>query len=103
MSRPAKNISVQAYSPIPFPSEVFWDVDRDALDYTRDKNFIITRMFEEGTIEDMIKVMACYGKEETLHVLQADEYLEADGLYMAYAFFDVPLESFACYALLENH
>jgi Family of unknown function (DUF6922) len=43
------------------PKYAFWDVDLDKLDMLKDKNFIISRMFERGKLDDVFSIITFYG------------------------------------------
>ena len=42
------------------PGYAFWDVKRENLDFSKDKPFIISRMFERGNLEDVLSLVAFY-------------------------------------------
>lgn len=47
-----------------FRNTCFWDVDKDNLHREKHKDFIISRVLEHGTIEDVRNLVKNYTKEE---------------------------------------
>ena len=85
------------------PSYAFWDVKRENLDFSRDKSFIISRMFERGKLDDVLSLIVMYGKGETGKVLQNNKYLNRQGLFLAHALLGLPLQDFKAYATLKHN
>ena len=85
------------------PGYAFWDVNRENLDFSRDKNFIISRLFERGKLDDVLSVIVMYGKDETGKVLQNNKYLSRQGLFLAHTLLGLPLQDFKAYASLKHH
>jgi hypothetical protein len=46
------------------PKYAFWDVLPEKLDLLRDRQFIISRMFERGKLDDVFAVIVFYGVGE---------------------------------------
>ncbi|MBN8878195.1 MAG: hypothetical protein J0I32_11655 [Sphingobacteriales bacterium] len=88
---------------LPLPGYAFWDVKRENLDSSRDKGFIISRMSERGKFEDVLSVIAFYGKNETCQVLQNSKYLSRPGLFLAHTLLGLPLQDFKAYGTLKRH
>lgn len=86
----------------PLPGYAFWDVKREALDISRDKTFIISRMFERGKFDDVLSIIVFYGKDETANVLQNNKYLNRQGLFLAHALLGLPLQDFKAYATFKH-
>jgi hypothetical protein len=45
------------------PKYAFWDVSLEKLDISRNRNFIISRMFERGKLDDVLSIIVFYGKD----------------------------------------
>jgi len=82
---------------LPLPKYAFWDVQPEKLDLSRDRLFIISRMFERGKLEDVFSVIVFYGVENVQKSLKANKYLSRPGLYLARALLGVPLNDFIAY------
>ena len=89
------------YTTVPLPAYVFWDVKRGNLDPSRDKDFIISRIFERGKFDDVLTIIIYYGKEETGRVLQNNKYLNRQGIFLAHALLALPLQGFKAYGRLK--
>ncbi|HXB45825.1 MAG TPA: hypothetical protein VNV85_17280 [Puia sp.] len=85
------------------PSYAFWDVNRENLDFSRDKSFIISRLFERGKLDDVLSVTIMYGKDEIGVVLRNNKYLSRQGLFLAHALLGLPLQDFKAYAAFKHH
>jgi hypothetical protein len=85
------------------PRYAFWDVNREDLDFSRDRNFIISRMFERGKFDDVLSVTVLYGKDETGKTLLNNKYLSRSGLFLAHALLGLPLRDFKAYASLKHN
>jgi len=84
------------------PRYVFWDVKRENLDFSDDKAFIISRVFERGKLEDVFGILSIYGKVEVARVLKNNKYLNRQGLFLAHTLLGLPLEDFKSYAQLKH-
>ena len=91
------------YIVLSLPGYAFWDINRDNLDFSRDKGFIISRLFERGKFEDVLSVIAFYGKTETIKVLQNNKYLSRPGVFLAHTLLGLPLQDFKAYGTLKHH
>jgi hypothetical protein len=80
----------------------FWDVDKSKLDFNHDKDFIVSRMFERGKFNDVLKIIYYYGIPETKSILKTNKYLSTEGVYFAHTLLDIPLEDFASYAVHQH-
>ena len=48
----------------------FWDIDKTKLDFNQDKYFIVSRMFERGKLNVVLKIIYYYGIHETKSILK---------------------------------
>ncbi len=85
------------------PGYAFWDVKRENLDFSRDKPFIISRMFERGNLEDVLALVAFYGIDEARNILTSNKYLNRQGLFLAHSLLGLPLQDFKAYGTLKHH
>ena len=86
-----------------FPKYAFWDVDCDKLDLSRDRNFIISRIFERGKFDDILSFIVIYGNDEAGAILRNNKYLSRKGIFLAHALLGLPLQDFKAYASLKHH
>lgn len=87
---------------ISLPKYAFWDISTDTLDLSKNRNFIVSRMFERGKLDDVFSVVAYYGEDETKKILRDNRYLNRSGLFLAHALLDLPLVDFKAYATLKQ-
>lgn len=80
---------------------VFWDVSKDDFDYTKNSDFIICRVFNYGTFQEMADVIVCYGREYVTKLLISTTNLDPIGLESASAFLGIPETQFKCYELKQ--
>jgi hypothetical protein len=85
------------------PGYAFWDVKRESLDFTTDKQFIISRMFERGNLDDVLSLVAFYGVNEAGNTLKSNKYLSRQGLFLAHSLLGLPLQEFKAYGTLKHY
>jgi hypothetical protein len=86
-----------------FSNWLFWDSDKDKIDYQRDKNKVIRRIFDLGLIEDVVEALWYYNDEELIHALTSASYLPQNALLLACNLFDLKMENFKCYTSKQLH
>lgn len=77
----------------------FWDVDVDNLDYVNNHEYIIARIFDRGTLDEVIQIIHFYGIKKTLSTLLSTERLHQSGIDLAKNIFHLKPSQFKC---LEN-
>ncbi len=88
---------------LPLPGYAFWDVKRENLDFIKDKDFIVARMFERGSLDDVLSLISFYGKDETGKILKSYKYLNRQGLFLAHTLLGLPLQDFKAYGTLKHN
>ncbi len=88
---------------IKLSGKAFWDVDMRNLDYEKQANYIIRKVFENGSWDDILEVTVFYGMNKVRDVLTASTYLKENTLYFASLFLDIPRSQFACYTTTQYH
>lgn len=96
-------MEVKNNSDLPLPKYAFWDVSPEKLDISRNKEFIISRMFERATLDDVLSTIVYYGKDEAVKVLRDNRYLNRSGLFLAHTLLGLPLQDFKAYATLKHN
>lgn len=86
-----------------FHNRIFWDVDVDKLDYDSKANFVITRVFERGDVEDIRNCRRYYGDEKVAEALLNAKFLPLHTLYLASAVIAKPIKDFRCYTLRQSN
>jgi len=84
--------------------KAFWDVDFDKLIEQRDAyaSFIVRKVFQFGTFEDVRSVTAYYGHENVIEILKNAEYLPEITLHFASAIVKIDKTEFKCYTKLQQ-
>lgn len=80
-------------------SKAFWDVNFEKLmlQYDDYPEFIIKKVFEFGTFQDVLSVVKYFGKQKVIKVLTNAIYLPEKKLHFASAFFKINKKNFKCY------
>ena len=76
---------------------LFWDVDSSKLSFTDNKDFIIRRVFDRGTWDEILNLVIWYGEESVKKSVMSAPSLRIATIYLASAFFNTKPEQFACY------
>lgn len=76
---------------------IFWDVDYDALDYDKDRFFIIDKVMNYGLWQDFLEVMKYYGKEVVKEEIVRSPYLKKDVLNFLCFYLGLKPSQFECY------
>lgn len=94
---------VPANQIIKLSPRAFWDVDMAKMDYEKNADYIIRKVFEYGTLEDIGEVLAYYGRERTKTALLTAPYLMEKTFRFASTLFDVPIQAFRCSTTRQHH
>ena len=85
-----------------FSKGLFWDIDENKLNYTKNAGQIIPRVFMRGTMEDILQVLRHYGKEKVKETLLNARYLDKLTLSFSAGIFNCKKEDFRCYKLNQS-
>src|SRR4051812_40964027 len=88
---------------IQLSKQAFWDVDMNKMDYDKNADYIIRKVFENGNWNDILEVTSYYGLTKITSVLTHADYLKESTLYFASLFLNVPRNRFACYTMKQFH
>lgn len=86
-----------------FSSWLFWDSDPAKLDYRRDRNKVIRRVFELGLIEDVVQALVFYTEAELIAALTSAAYLRENAILLAQALFHLQPKDFRCHTSKQSH
>ncbi len=80
-------------------SKAFWDVDYDNLINQAEQfpDFIIRKVFEYGTFDDVINTVNYFGKQKAIESLTSARFFNEKTLHFASAFFMIEKSNFKCY------
>lgn len=85
-----------------FSRKAFWDVDVSSMQTATHSDFIIEKVFDRGTWEEMKQCVQMYGYEKVKEVLTHARYLRPEVVRMAAVLFEIPENTFRCYKLREQ-
>ena len=80
------------------PKALFWDIPGQSPDYKNHPEWVVKRVFNRGSMEDIAEIIIFYGKEKVKEVLTTSLHLDEDILYLASAILKIPLKNFLCYS-----
>jgi hypothetical protein len=86
-----------------FSPYLFWDSDPEKIDFERDKNKVIRRVFDMGSIEDVVEVLWFYQRGDIISALKTASYLPQNAIFLASALFKLKPEDFQCYTTKQFH
>jgi hypothetical protein len=94
---------IKASDIIHLSPKAFWDVDMTALDFGKQSDYIIRKVFEHGSWDDILEVTAYYGNEKTATALVNADYLMEKTMILASKIFTVPITNFKCFTTKQYH
>ncbi len=80
---------------------VFWDIPIESIDYKKNSDFIICRVFNYGNFQEIADIIICYGKKYVKKLLLSTKNLDAFGLAAASGFLGIQEKQFECYELRQ--
>ena len=78
---------------------LFWDIDESKLDYEKNAEWIIQRIFERGDLDDIFLLVYYYGKEKVISILKNAKGLKKSDMFLASLMFQLQPTDFLCYKL----
>ncbi len=86
-----------------FSPYLFWGSNPELLDFERDKNKIIRRVFDRGRLDDLGELMWFYPERTIIEALLSADYLPENAIYLALALYNLIKEDFKCYTSKQYH
>lgn len=76
---------------------VFWDVDVNAVDYTKNFEWVICRVFNRGNLNEVVGILSFYGWAFVKKVLIGTELeLQENAIDLAKGIFQLSDKNFRC-------
>ena len=94
---------IKASDIIHLSPRAFWDVDMNKLDYGSKANYIIRKVFDFGSWEDILEVVAYFGKGKIIKALTTAPYLMEKTFVFASKIFNIPISEFKCSTTRQLH
>jgi len=77
--------------------KAFWDVDMDKIDYEKNAAHVIQKVFDRGTLDDIISILNFYSEDKIEDALLNAKYLMNNTMSFACVLFGLELKDFRCY------
>ncbi len=77
--------------------KAFWDIRFEDLDFEKNKEYIIAKVFEYGKWKDMLAITHYYGEKEVTEALKKNSFFLPDTINFISTIFNIPKEEMACY------
>jgi len=91
-----------SYSISDFSPHLFWDVDSNKLDLQVNKQLIVERVIQRGSLSDFKIILSYYGKQEAGELLKQVPWLNDKDMNFVHVFFDIPFTEMKCYAKKQS-
>lgn len=75
----------------------FWDIDPETLSFEEAADWVILRVFDKGSLQEVKSILKYYGKEKVKNILQYEPgYLPNHSILLAKAIFQLTFSDFKC-------
>jgi hypothetical protein len=91
-SKSKSDINILQLSP-----HLFWDVDREKIDFNKNKKWLVHRVLEYGLLKDWIIIKKYYGIEEIAQTAVQLKDLDKKSISFISLLSGIPQEFFLCY------
>lgn len=85
-----------------FSSHLFWDTDRNKLDFEKNKKYIIKQVLDYGLLNDWNIIQDVYGLAEIVKAAKIYRELDKKTLSFISTLSNEPLDSFRCYSYRQS-
>lgn len=85
-----------------FSENLFWDADPSDLDFDRNRRYVVQRVLERGTVDDLGKVFRLYGMNGVVETAKTLRTLEPRALSFVACIANEPKENFRCYTQKQS-
>ena len=85
-----------------FSPNLFWDADPKDLDLIKHKKYVVQRVLERGTLDDIRHVFATYGFDDVVAISKRLRSLEPKAFSFIVNLSGEPKEAFRCYILRQS-
>lgn len=79
------------------PECLFWDTDYDKIDPDKQYMAVITRVFDYGSWDEVLEVIAYYGEKKVNKTLRKVSCLKPHSISLACSLFNLQPIDFKCY------
>ena len=85
-----------------FSPNLFWDANPAELDFVRHKKYVVQRVLERGTLDDIRHVFALYGFDDVVATSKTLRSMEPKAFAFIVNLSGQPKEKFRCYTLRQS-
>ena len=85
-----------------FSPNLFWDADPADLDFSKHMKYVVQRVLERGTLDDMRHLFSMYGFDNVVASSQTLRSLDPISFSFIVNLSGQPKESFRCYTLKQS-
>ena len=85
-----------------FSPNLFWDADPADLDFSKHMKYVVQRVLERGTLDDMRHMFAMYGFDNVVATSKTLRSLDPVSFSFIVNLSGQPKESFRCYTLKQS-
>ena len=85
-----------------FSQNLFWDADPLEVDVVKHRKYVVQRVLERGTLDDMRHLFALYGFDNVVDVSKTLRSMEPKAFSFIVNLSGQPRESFRCYILRQS-
>lgn len=76
---------------------LFWDVNKENLDWEKNIRMIVERVIERGTYKNLLLIENIYGREKLVNVVKQISYMNPKDIMFVHIYYNIPLEQLKCY------
>ena len=85
-----------------FSDNLFWDADPSDLDFERNRRYVVQRVLERGTVNDLRIAFHLYGLSQVIATAKSLRTLEPKALSFIACVANEPREHFRCYTRKQS-
>jgi len=85
-----------------YSDNLFWDADMTQLDYDVNRKYVIERVLNRGTLEDLKTAFDYYGRQVIIEVALQLRSLEPKALSFISCVSSIPREKFRCFTAKQS-
>ena len=85
-----------------FSPHLFWDADPADLDFSKHRKYVVQRVLERGTLDDMRHMFSMYGFDNVVATSKTLRSLDPVSFSFIVNLSGQPREAFRCYTLKQS-
>lgn len=85
-----------------FSQHLFWDIDKNKLDFEKSQKFIIQRVLDYGLINDWQIIYNYYGLKKIGEISTTIRDLDKKSISFIATLSNIPRENFLCYTTKQS-